>query len=60
MTHKIMTLVCLALLGTGLPEASADEWNKKTVCKRQTNPRFSASRGCPFGRCERGDLRHLA
>ena len=31
MTHKIMTLVCLALLGAGLPEAKADEWNQKTV-----------------------------
>jgi len=31
MTHKIMTLVCLALLGANLPEAKADEWNQKTV-----------------------------
>jgi hypothetical protein len=31
MTHKIMTLVCLAVLGAGFPEAKADEWNQKTV-----------------------------
>ena len=31
MTHKIMTFVCLALLGAVLPRAKADEWNQKTV-----------------------------
>ncbi len=28
---KIVTLVCLGVLGTALPQAKADEWNQKTV-----------------------------
>ena len=28
---KIITLVCLGVLGTALPQARADEWNQKTV-----------------------------
>jgi hypothetical protein len=28
---KIVTLVCLGVLGTALPRAKADEWNQKTV-----------------------------
>jgi hypothetical protein len=29
--NKIITFVCLGLLGTLLPQAKADEWNQKTV-----------------------------
>ena len=28
---KIVTLVCLGVLGIALPRAKADEWNQKTV-----------------------------
>jgi hypothetical protein len=28
---KVITLVCLGLLGTALPQARADEWNQRTI-----------------------------
>ena len=28
---KVITFVCLGMLGTALPHAKADEWNQKTV-----------------------------